>query len=227
MAAGRAQRAGRRPPGRVGGGGGAGAGAFAASPPRSAAASELRLRSPALSTPFSSFLFLPRAPVWPRCRLGRANLQHAAKTQEEALTAAAAASNMADAVGPRTWSRRRRPARPLATGPRVARGRAGPSRRAARARAAGIAEAGEGRRSPAPGASAVARTGGEAPGGFLVGSVSPSVPGARSKRATQKLAWDACMQQPCGNAGLSDRNLSISEAGRNPERPVWTRKRNP
>lgn len=171
MAAGRAQRTGRRPPGRVGGGGGAGAGAFAASPPRSAATSVLRLRSPALSTPFSSFLFLPRALVWPRCRLGRANLQRAAKTQEEALTAAAAASNMADAVGPRTRSRRRRPARPLATGPRVARGRAGPSRRAARARAAGIAEAGEGRRRPAPGASAAARTGGADRGGFRGGAL--------------------------------------------------------
>lgn len=30
-----------------------------------------------------------------------------------------------------------------------------------------------------------------------------------------------------GNAGLSDRGLSISEAGWNPERPVWTRKSNP
>lgn len=171
MAAGRAQRTGRRPPGRVGGGGGAGAGAFAASPPRSAATSVLRLRSPALSTPFSSFLFLPRALVWPRCRLGRANLQRAAKTQEEALTAAAAASNMADAVGPRIRSRRRRPARPLATGPRVARGRAGPSRRAARARAAGIAEAGEGRRRPALGASAAARTGGTDRGGSRGGAL--------------------------------------------------------
>lgn len=171
MAAGRAQRTERRPPGRVGGGGGAGAGAFAASPPRSAATSVLRLRSPALSTPFSSFLFLPRALVWPRCRLGRANLQRAAKTQEEALTAAAAASNMADAVGPRTRSRRRRPARPLATGPRVARGRAGPSRRAARARAAGIAEAGEGWQRRAPGASAAARTGGTDRGGSRVGAL--------------------------------------------------------
>lgn len=103
-------------------------GAFSASPPRSEAASTLKLRPPPLSTPFSSFLFLPRAPVSPPCRLGRGNLQRAAKTQEEALTAAAAASNMADAVEPRTQSRRRRPARPLATRPREACGRAIPSR---------------------------------------------------------------------------------------------------
>lgn len=104
-------------------------GAFSASPPRSEAASTLKLRPPPLSTPFSSFLFLPRAPVSPPCRLGRGNLQRPAKTQEEALTAAAAASNMADAVEPRTQSRRRQPARPLATRPREARGRARPSRR--------------------------------------------------------------------------------------------------
>jgi hypothetical protein len=101
-------------------------GAFSASPPRSEAASTLKLRPPPLSTPFSSFLFLPRAPVSPPCRLGRGNLQRAAKTQEEALTAAAAASNMADAVEPRTRSRRRQPARPLATRPREVRGRARP-----------------------------------------------------------------------------------------------------
>lgn len=124
-------------------------GAFSASPPRSEAVSTLKLRPPPLSTPFSSFLFLPRAPGSPPCRLGRGNLQRAAKTQEEALTAAAAASNMADAVEPRTQSRRRQPARPLATRPREGGPRPRQTIETARARAAGVVAAGAG--DPGPG----------------------------------------------------------------------------
>lgn len=74
------------------------------------------------------------------------------------------------------------------------------------------------------------------PGGWRRLSPSPwarASQAAGSERSAQKLPWDAC--NACGSragggrgkCGLSDPGLSISEAGRNPERPVWTRKRNP
>lgn len=171
MAAGRAQRAGRRPPGRVGGGGGAGAGAFAASPPRSAAASVLRLRSPALSTHFPSFLFLPRTPVWPRCRLGRANLQ----ARSEDTGGSADRGGCGIQYGGRGRAAHSESAAPASAPPGDRAARGPRSRRTIETRGAGQSSpnrrGGRGTAAPAPGASAAARTGGTDRGGSRGGAL--------------------------------------------------------